>query len=144
MRFFEGLAAFKVVAAWAGSDNIFPNMQTAEVSGYYVVYRERSALTPAVLAGVLITLENLLLGEMDRLARLGYHSVQTDNGWDGIFVRDRANNSPSIHDQECSLAQHKLDRAAHIRDVDGLIVSVQDQHSLSHEGTTIADYTSSD
>lgn len=39
-------------------------------------------------------------------------------------MRDRADNSPSIHYQECALAQHKLDRAAHIRDVDGLKISV--------------------
>jgi len=122
------------VAGDTGADDVFPGMLAAAIAGYDVVQREMPALLSAVLAGVAVTVENLVAGHfsfpMGTFNHLGeaYDRGQLDSGADSVDSADAVLNhlrfSPEDED----------DGAASTADGERLVALVQDQYRMvNHE-----------
>lgn len=60
--FFEGSAAFYMVALGAGGHHVFPGLLSTEVAGDDMIQGEVGFLSPTVLAGKVVTAEQLRAG----------------------------------------------------------------------------------
>ena len=78
---------FAMVAGRAGRHNIGPDMFSAHVFGKNMVHGQLADVTPAVLAGEVITAKNLPAGQLDLQAWTVNHLIQANNRWprQGLF-----------------------------------------------------------
>lgn len=58
ISFIRGPAGFTTVTGGAGTDYIFPGMLTSPIAGNHMVEGKLSGLSTAVLAGMLVSVEN--------------------------------------------------------------------------------------
>ena len=74
-------AALAMVAGRTGGNYIGPDMLSTQVFGQDMVHRQFTSVTPAVLAGVVITAKDLPAGQLDLQAWTVDHLIQADDGW---------------------------------------------------------------
>ncbi len=79
LRLFKRATAFMMVAAWAGGNQVIPSVLSPQMARDDVIDRQGRSVFAAVLAGIVISAQDLTLGELDARARSFYHSLQTNN-----------------------------------------------------------------
>jgi len=121
---FRRHAAFEMVAARTGCDEIVPVRFAAQVARDNVVDRQVVRLPAAVLAGVIIPAEDLLASQFDDGARPFDHLSQADHGWQGKGLRDRVNDPSTVQDQGRFFSQDHVNCPICRGDIDWLKVRV--------------------
>jgi len=79
LNLIEGPTPFAVVAAWASSHQIIPGVLSTQTSRDDVIHCQVSTVLPTILADVIVSAQDLTLGEADTGAGAAHHLLQTDN-----------------------------------------------------------------
>lgn len=128
-------AAFKVVAAGTGGDDIIPIRFAAEPSGDHMVDCQVANLPTAVLTCEIVPPKDFFSCQLDNWPGAFNHTCQTDNGWQGECLRHGSNHPSSIHDQRCPFGQDHIYRMVGRCDVDWLKVCIQHKNRFVHNFT---------
>ena len=130
-------AAFASVAGGAGGDEVFPGVAAAAGAGDDMVEGEIGSGRAAVLAGVAVACEDFAAGEAHDGARSADEVDHADDAGDGILGGDGAEQGGGAievvdHFGLAALDEHE--GAAHVADVQRLVVLVEYQDRLVEEG----------
>jgi len=79
MRLLQGAASFAVITVWTGCHQIIPFVFTPQPPGNDVVDCQIGYTCSAVLAGVVISAQDLALGQPHPRAGAFYHSGQAND-----------------------------------------------------------------
>lgn len=85
-----------------------------------------------VLAGVIITPENLPAGQFDLETRAVNHVLQPNDRGARKGRSSGVNLSPSIHHHGCLVCQNQTNRTAQVADIDWLEIGVEYKHIIRH------------
>ncbi len=120
----NGPATLAMVTVRAGCYQVIPAMLTPKVAWNDVVNGKISDMLPAILASVVITPQDLPLGQLDLRAWTVDHLFEANNGWARVDLPNSLDLAASIKDQAGFSINDKRDGTAGIADVDRLKISV--------------------
>jgi len=118
--------AFAVIAVWAGSHNIRPDMLSPKVTRGDMVNGQVSFALPAVLAGIIVATKDLTTCQFDVWARAVDLVFQPDHGRTRQQLLYRTDMSTSIDDHVGFARQDQTNRAPCRTDVDWFEISIKD------------------
>jgi len=97
MDFFCLATTFAVIAAWAGGDNIGPNVLTAHMTRDHVIHSQTPFMFATVLAGIIVTAKNFAASQLDVWARPMNLRLQPNDRrtWEQLLYRP--NVSTPVH-----------------------------------------------
>lgn len=132
MRFFEqghiglhgGFTTFAMIALRAGCHQIVPGVIAAQGARDDMINGKLSGALAAVLAGVVITPEDLCLGQLNRRARTFDHIGKTDDGWGLEENRNGFDVPPAVGDQGGFFGEDQADGAFCCANIEGFKVCV--------------------
>ena len=136
-RFGGGAAGFAVVAGAAGGDEVFPGVAAAARAGDDVVEGEVGFAQAAVLAGVAVAGEDFAAGEAHHgpgAADEVDHADHAGDGEVGGHAAQEGGGAVERVDDFGFAACDEHDGAAHVADMQRLVVLVEHQHGLVEQG----------
>ncbi len=104
--FHEGAASLAVVAARAGSDNVFPGVPAIEVTRHHVIHRQNGSNLTAILAGVIVAAKDLTPVEGHLWVRGMDHVLQADHRGDRIGGSGSMHDTASVHNKIGFIGEH--------------------------------------
>ena len=122
--------SFAMIAGCAGRYQVLPAVLSSQTAGNDVIYSQVLLTLTAVLAGVIISSEDLALAQFDMRARPLDHRVQADDGWPWEGFGDGMDNAAPIHHQGCFPRQNQHNGALGGAHVDGGEIRVEHQNRL--------------
>lgn len=127
------LAAFAVVAGRTSCYQVIPGVRSALVARHDVVDGQFGGLGAAILAGVIITAEDLCLGQLDGGARAFDHVLQADDGRGGVKLGNCFDIAAAVFDQPGFLGEDQRQGAFCRANIERLKVRVQYQYGRGED-----------
>ena len=103
-------------------------MLSAKVFRFDVVDRQIAVGASAVLAGEIVTPEDLFSGQFDLGARFMHHALEADDGWAGKGRTYCVYFTAAVLYQRCLIQHHQANRAPHITHIKWFKIGVKDEH----------------
>lgn len=129
-RFLGGTTRFALIAGLAGSDYIAPYVFSAHVAWKDMVQGHLAGLPTTVLAGILITDENLPPRQFCLWARPFHHMNQTNNRRRYHRGRWTSNHARIVFDHFGLVFEDQNDSTPDPGDIEGLEVLVENKHGV--------------
>ena len=127
------LAAFAVVAGRASRHQVIPGVRSTLVARHDVVTGQLGGFGAAVLSGVVITTEDLCLGQLDGGARPFDHVFQADDGRGGVKFGNCFDMAAAVFNQPGFLGEDQRQGAFCRANIERLKVRVQYQYGRGED-----------
>lgn len=122
--FFGPLPTFPPVAGRASRYQIVPRMRPTLATGNHVVDGQEAHLAAAILAGVIVTAEDLSFGQCNSGAWSFDHVLQLDNGRDLKGSRVASYEAPAVQEDFCLPRDDKGQCPLRVADVQWFIIHI--------------------
>ena len=124
VRLFHFSAPFAVVAVRARRDDIGPQVLAAHMTRDHVIHCQPAIALPAVLAGIIITPEDLPAGQFDVGTRPVDLTLQPDDRWARDELFHRSDVTASIDDHAGFARQEQANRTTCRADIDRFEIGI--------------------
>ena len=126
------LSTLAMITRTASRDDILPNVETASRAWDDVIDGELSTPPAAVLAGVIVANEDFPPRKLDPGTWTANEVVKPDNRWHDVNSPGSRNYFRVLLEYFGFATQDKNERAAHIADVERLVILVEDENCVIH------------
>jgi len=126
VRLLHSTPTFAMVAVWAGSHNVCPNVFPAHMARLHVVHRQPAVALSAILAGIIVAAKDFATRQLDVWARSMNLVLQSNDRRTREQLFDRTNVTTSIHDHIGFACQEQPYGPPRGTNIDRLKVGVED------------------
>ena len=124
MRLFHFSAPFAVVAVRARRHDVRPQVLTAHVAWHHMVHRQPAVALSTILAGIIITSEDLSARQFDVGTRPVDLTLQPDDRWARDELFHRSDVTASIDDHAGFARQEQANRTTCRADIDRFEIGI--------------------